>query len=576
MLQQRQFRSLAAEDADAYAKLRDAAADGVCDTCIAALEAASYRSSKDLLRMLAFVMACRADMAAQVLHEQKQVTAAVHAAHALDRAQLAGVRRGLPRLFLLLKLFQKQLIATQLERDRQAAQLAAMQQERDSQAAQLAATQLERDSLAAMQQERDRQAAQLAAMQQERDRQAAQLAAMQQERDRQAAQMAALLLKQRNQAAQLSDLQGVRDRLAAQLEATRSELTRQLVTLQRERDQLMQQQKASQETCDQLSRQLLAVKSELSAVKSELLAVQSELSAVQSELSAVQSELSEMQSEHRRLRAAAATQQQLSDTQSALHSAQVALHGAQAEHAELAVELAQLRQEASGARNFIERLSGVTVDGLGSVIAKEVAAAQMVAATPNRCASCNEPATLRCCSAVYYCSKVCQKANFKLHDGVCERKLKTAIDAVESGKQELQVRTAAVLRLSDPSRLPERLRALLDMVLQVRICQEHFKAARARGANIADEKAMVDRHLEQACADCQTWIFTVISRLPTKLHSHLSELDNFARAVNSGGVEETAATFAVIGQICTVIDQSGRKNTLLSVFTKAIEQLGDR
>jgi hypothetical protein len=283
-----------------------------------------------------------------------------------------------------------------------------------------------------------------------------------------------------------------------------------------------------------------------------------------------------MQSEHRRLRAAAATQQQLSDTQSALHSAQVALHGAQAEHAELAVELAQLRQEASGARNFIERLSGVTVDGLGSVIAKEVAAAQMVAATPNRCASCNEPATLRCCSAVYYCSKVCQKANFKLHDGVCERKLKTAIDAVESGKQELQVRTAAVLRLSDPSRLPERLRALLDMVLQVRICQEHFKAARARGANIADEKAMVDRHLEQACADCQTWIFTVISRLPTKLHSHLSELDNFARAVNSGGVEETAATFAVIGQICTVIDQSGRKNTLLSVFTKAIEQLGDR
>ena len=296
---------------------------------------------------------------------------------------------------------------------------------------------------------------------------------------------------------------------------------------------------------------------------------------MQSELATVQSELATVQSERDQLRAAAATRQQLSETQAALHGAQVALHSAQAEHAALAVELVQLRREASGANAFIERLSGVAADDLGAVIAKEVATAQMVAAVPNQCANCSMPATLRCCSAVYYCNRECQKANFKLHDGVCERKLRTVINAVDSGKQELRVRTEAVLRLSDPSRLPERLCALLDMVLQVRICQEHFKAARARGAKVADETAIVDRHLEQACADCQTWIFTVISRLPTGLHAHLSTLDAFARAVNSSG-PETAQTFAVIEQICTIVDQAGQKNTLLSVFTKAIERLGDR
>ena len=550
--------------------------------------------------MLALSMACRADTAVQSLNEERQV-------HALDCAQLAKIKQGLPRLFLHLKLIQRQLRATQLERDEyarsrdlQAAQLDAMQQERDHLAAQLAA--MERDhlaaQLAAIKQERDCQAAQLAAM--ERDHQAAQLAAMERERDRQAAQLADSLLKQRNHAAQLTDsllkqrnqatqlsnLQEAHNRLATQLHTAKSELKRQqeasqrerdqlkqqLEASQRERDQLKQQQEALQWERDQLKQQQEALQRERDQLKQQLEASQESCDQLSNQLTVVQSELSAVGSERDQLRAAVVTQQQLSETQSALQSAQT-------EHAALAEELAQLRCETRGANALIEQLAEQTAAEIGDLLLKEVAAAQVVAATPMKCAHCGKSEkTSRCCKNIFYCDKKCQKENLKIHDSVCEHKFNTAVGTAESSKKELQARTDAVVCLTNPKLLPKRLRAHLNLVLQVRICQEHFRAARARGAKYPDDIALIGRHFEQARKDCQIWIFTIISRLPETLQVPLSELDAFACAVNDPrGDPETAQTFGVIMQICTVIDQAGQQNTLRTVFTDAIAKLsGDR
>ena len=593
------------EDADMYRKFHDAATV-ICPDCRSAIHGLQG-SGQGFLAMLALSMACRADTAVQSLNEERQV-------HALDCAQLAKIKQGLPRLFLHLKLIQRQLRATQLERDEyarsrnlQAAQLDAMQQERDHLAAQLAA--MERDHqaalLAAMQQERDHLAAQLAAM--ERDHQAAQLAAMERERDRQAAQLADSLLKQRNHAAQLTDsllkqrnqatqlsnLQEAHNRLATHLHTAKSELKRQQEASQRERDQLKQQLEASQRERDQLKQQLEASQRERDQLKQQQEALQRERDQLKQQLEAsqescdqlsnqltvVQSELSAVGSERDQLRAAVVTQQQLSETQSALQSAQTELHLAQAEHAALAEELAQLRCETRGANALIEQLAEQTaVADIGALLLREVAAAQVVAATPMKCAHCGNSASSRCCNNIFYCNKKCQKENLKIHDSVCEHKFNTAVGTAESSKKELQARTDAVVCLTNPKLLPKRLYAHLNLVLQVRICQEHFRAARARGAKYPDDIALIGCHFEQARKDCETWIFTIISRLPETLQVPLSELDAFACAVNDPrGDPETAQTFGVIMQICTVIDQAGQQNTLRTVFTDAIAKLsGDR
>ena len=540
--QQLQFYSFVAEDAKTYDDFRAAADGGVCATCIAALEKASYGSNKSLLRMLAFVMACRADMAAQVLHEQKQVTAAAHAQHALDRAQLAVVRRELPRLFLLLKLFQKQLIATQLERDRQAAQLAATQLERESQAAQLAAMQQERDRLAALLQERDSQATQLAA-------------AMQQERDLQATQLADLLLKQSNLAAQLSDLQGVRDRL----EATRSELTQQLEAVKRERDQLAQQQQRDQ------TQQLAKEKQQLAKEK------QQRASSQQKDANHA-NQLTSMQKEQDRLAA------QVKDGIQKRAELAAQVEDKKRELAELSYVAMQLTQRVDNAKEFMVTAEKTTIDTLDGMIATTVAGAQATTPVSNRqCARCDKPNGLHCCGTIYYCNNgSCQNLDRKIHKYACQRKktnatataATTATAAATAAKvgdvntrvEELQLQYHQVLCMGELSiRLPE----LLKLVNQVQKCRQDVARACDDPVFVSDKVKALDDICRLCRAACKEWIYSILSRLPYAL-----TLDNFRGAVISS-CEGNALSFVVIEQICNAFDLADGGQALPAVYQEA-------